>query len=60
MSRRIPSLIIKDILTCIEHLHDYTADLSFDDFASNFMVVEACLYNIQIIGEAAGQTSRGR
>src|ERR1700678_2300888 len=29
--------------------------LSFDDFSSHFLVIEACLYNIQIIGEAAAQ-----
>ncbi|MFI5185747.1 MAG: DUF86 domain-containing protein [Chitinophagales bacterium] len=29
-----------------------TENLSFDDFSKNFMAVEACLYNIQIIGEA--------
>jgi uncharacterized protein with HEPN domain len=26
--------------------------LSFDEFSEGFMIVEACLYNIQIIGEA--------
>jgi uncharacterized protein with HEPN domain len=55
MSSRIPSTVIKDILTCINHLQDYTTNLYFDEFASNFMVVEACLYNIQIIGEAVGK-----
>jgi uncharacterized protein with HEPN domain len=52
MPERKPSAIIKDILNCIAHIQLYTADLSFDDFSQNFMAVEACLYNIQIIGEA--------
>jgi len=52
MPERRPSAIIQDILICIDHVQLYTADLSFDDFAKNFMAVEACLYNIQIIGEA--------
>jgi uncharacterized protein with HEPN domain len=43
------------ILTCIDHILSYTQRLSFDDFASNFTAVEACLYNIQIIGEAVSQ-----
>jgi uncharacterized protein with HEPN domain len=30
----------------------YTANLTFDDFSTNFLVIEACLYNIQIVGEA--------
>ncbi len=55
MSRRTPSVVVNDILTCIDHIELYTAKLSFDEFASNFMVVEACLYNIQIIGEAVNQ-----
>jgi uncharacterized protein with HEPN domain len=52
MSRRNPSVVIEDILLCINHIELYTAQLSFADFCSNFMVTEACLYNIQIIGEA--------
>jgi uncharacterized protein with HEPN domain len=52
MSERKPSGIIQDILNCIDHIQLYTAHFSFDDFAKNFMAVEASLYNIQIIGEA--------
>jgi uncharacterized protein with HEPN domain len=55
MSKRVPSIVINDILSCIDHVTTYTAGLSFDDFTSNFMVIEACLYNIQIIGEAVAQ-----
>lgn len=52
MPDRKPSVIIKEILTCIDHIRTYTADLTFETFTQNFMAVEACLYNIQIIGEA--------
>jgi uncharacterized protein with HEPN domain len=55
MSKRIPSVVVNDILTCIDHIELYTVNLSFDEFSSNFMVIEACLYNIQIIGEAVNQ-----
>lgn len=55
MSKRKPSQFIKDILNCIEHIQQYTTGLSFDEFSDNFMAVEACLYNIQIIGEAVVQ-----
>ena len=55
MSKRVPSLVIDDILRCIDHVSDYTKDLAFPDFSKNFMVIEACLYNIQIIGEAVAQ-----
>jgi uncharacterized protein with HEPN domain len=55
MSNRVPSVVVNDILYCIDHITSYTANLSFEDFTSNFMVIEACLYNIQIIGEAVTQ-----
>ena len=55
MSSRIPSTVVSDILRCIEHIEKYTANLSFDDFSADFMVIEACLYNIQVIGEAVNQ-----
>jgi uncharacterized protein with HEPN domain len=55
MSKRVPSIVVNDILYCIDHITSYTANLSFEDFTSNFMVIEACLYNIQIIGEAVAQ-----
>ena len=57
MSNRKASLIVKDILRCIEHLETYTSNLSLEKFSADFMVVEACLYNIQIIGEAANSLS---
>jgi uncharacterized protein with HEPN domain len=52
MPERKPSALINDILNCNDHVALYTGDLSFDEFSKNFMAVEACLYNIQIIGEA--------
>jgi uncharacterized protein with HEPN domain len=52
MSERKPPAIIEDILKCIEHIQSYTGGLSFEQFSSHFMTVEACLYNIQVIGEA--------
>ncbi|MBS1602909.1 MAG: DUF86 domain-containing protein [Bacteroidetes bacterium] len=55
MSKRTPSVVTGDILRCIEHIETYTANLSFDEFSNNFMVIEACLYNIQIIGEAVSR-----
>lgn len=55
MSERKPSAIIADILKCIRHIQSYTGNLSFDEFSSNFMIVEACFYNIQIIGEAVSK-----
>ena len=55
MSERKPSSLINDILQCIQHIHDYSSNQSFDEFSTDFMRVEACLYNIQIIGEAVSK-----
>ena len=55
MSDRKPSVIIDDILNCIAHIQLYSSNLSFEQFSDNYMAVEACLYNIQIIGEATSQ-----
>lgn len=55
MSERRPSAYISDMLKCIKHINNYTSNISFDEFASNFLIVEACLYNIQIIGEAVSK-----
>lgn len=52
MPERKPSAILEDILTCIDHIQSYTSGLSIDQFSSHFMTVEACLYNLQVIGEA--------
>lgn len=55
MSERKPSLLIGDILKCIKHINTYSSDITFDEFSTNFMIVEACLYNIQVIGEAVSK-----
>jgi uncharacterized protein with HEPN domain len=52
MSKRRPSFFIKDILSSISRIESYTSGLNFEDFSRNFMAIEACLNNIQIIGEA--------
>jgi uncharacterized protein with HEPN domain len=50
MSERKPSLLVKDIMHCIDHIQLHTGNLSFDEFSASFLVAEACLYNIQVIG----------
>jgi uncharacterized protein with HEPN domain len=41
MSKRLSSLVINDILYCIDHIEIYTARLTFEDFSTNFMIIEA-------------------
>jgi uncharacterized protein with HEPN domain len=55
MPERKSSALIGDMLKCIRRLQEYTSNISFDQFTFNFMIVEACLYNIQIIGEAVSK-----
>ena len=46
-------LRIEDILAALEKIRQYTARTSLEQFRSNSMAVEAVLYNLMIIGEAA-------
>jgi uncharacterized protein with HEPN domain len=55
MSERKLSSLIKDMITCINHIQHYCAGLSFDAFSADYMRVEACLYNIQILGEVVSK-----
>jgi uncharacterized protein with HEPN domain len=55
MPERKSSLLVKDILTAVEHINNYTAAINFDEFEKNYMIVEAWLYNIQVIGEAVSK-----
>lgn len=59
MHERKPAALIEDILLCIEHIQSYTTGLTFEQFSSHYMTVEACLYNIQVIGEAASVLPKG-
>jgi uncharacterized protein with HEPN domain len=55
MSERKASLFVKDIINCIDHIQLHTSNVSFDEFCSSFLITEACLYNIQVIGEAVSK-----
>lgn len=52
MSRRDPRLFMTDVLDAIEKVERYTAGLTFDQFESNEMVLDAVVRNLEIIGEA--------
>ncbi|NOY28212.1 MAG: DUF86 domain-containing protein, partial [Oligoflexia bacterium] len=44
---------IQDILDAIEQIRDYTAGMDLEGFSSSKVVVDAVLYRISVIGEAA-------
>jgi len=46
-------LYLYDILESIEKIEQYTANLTFEDFAANSMAVDAVVRNFEIIGEAS-------
>lgn len=55
MSKRVPELLIEDILLSSQKIFEYTNELSFKEFISNSMVVDAVIRNFEIIGEAANR-----
>lgn len=54
MAKRIQSVIVDDIINFIDTIHSYTADLSYQEFSTRQMVIDACMHNVHIIGEAIG------
>ncbi|MEP6583262.1 MAG: HepT-like ribonuclease domain-containing protein [Ginsengibacter sp.] len=57
MSARTPFDLVKDILESIEHVREYSNKLSIEEFSADSMRVDACLYNVRIIGKAASKLS---
>jgi uncharacterized protein with HEPN domain len=55
MSERTPADFINDILESIEHVRDYSNKLSIEEFSSESLRVDACLYNVRIIGKAVSK-----
>lgn len=51
-ARRI-DLYIVDMITSIERIKEYTHGLDFQQFETNFMVIDAVARNFEIIGEAS-------
>lgn len=46
-------LYLQDILESIEKIQQYICKLTFEEFSSNNMVIDAVVRNLEIIGEAA-------
>ena len=53
MSPRDWQVRIEDILDAISAIQQYTAGMTFEDFAADNKTVDAVLHNIVVIGEAA-------
>ena len=55
MSKRIPQLLINDMLESCNKILQYTADMTFEDFANDSKTIDAVIRNFEIIGEAANR-----
>ncbi len=53
MSERSYLDFLKDIQSSIHLIHDYTSDLSYDEFKRDRKTVDAVVRNFEVIGEAA-------
>jgi len=53
MKKRNYRLLIDDMVESMDRIEHYLSGLSYYDFLSNQMVIDAVLRNIEIIGEAA-------
>jgi uncharacterized protein with HEPN domain len=49
---------IEDMLVAMRRIHEYKTGLSFSEFRSSPMRVEAVLYNFAVLGEAANHAAR--
>jgi len=55
MSKRSPDLLIQDIIESAQKILDYTKGLTYEEFKSDSMRVDAVIRNFEIIGEAANR-----
>lgn len=55
MSKRIPTLLIADILESCHKILQYTEGLTYDDFLKDSRTIDAVIRNFEIIGEAANR-----
>ena len=53
MSKRDWKILFEDILENITKIEAYTNNLTFDDFSTNPIIIDAVVRNIEIIGEAS-------
>ena len=51
-SNRGSSDFLVDILDAIADLHDFTADMTFDNFCADRKTINACIRSLEVIGEA--------
>jgi len=55
MSERTTSILLDDMLFCIQKIVDYTQGMNESGFIADAKTFDAVLHNVQIIGEAASK-----
>lgn len=55
MPKRVPKLLIIDMLHCVEKILEYTEGMSFENFIVDSKTRDAVIRNIQVLGEAANR-----
>lgn len=53
MSKRDWKILLEDIIESIDKIEKYTAGMSFEEFETNNLIIDAVVRNIEIIGEAS-------
>lgn len=55
MSRRLPRLLVDDILQSCRRILEYTEGMSYEDFVKDPKTMDAVIRNFEVIGEAANR-----
>ena len=55
MSKRIPQLLINDMLESCNKILQYTDGMTFEEFVKDSKTIDAVIRNFEIIGEAANR-----
>jgi len=45
-------LFVEDILTAVEKIETYTRNMTYDEFATTSVIIDAVIRNFEVIGEA--------
>ena len=54
-SKRKYNLFLEDIQTSVNRILEYTSQLTFENFISNQLIIDAVVRNFEIIGEAVSK-----
>lgn len=52
-------LFLKDMISAIDRIEEYTSSMTFDELKENRLVIDAVIRNLEIIGEAAANIPEG-